>query len=143
MPIPSPAGVNPPPTASHQVPWSLVGLGVPELKADEVETRWKERVQPRVTGMLMHILDASDTKVAIMERVPSRSKERALEDGDEDSPVFQIYKFSPTFEGQACSSVDKEDGRLLYPYACVENLGDTFQEIISILLYFLSMSRSY
>ena len=72
----------------------------------------KERAQREAERDTMHVSDANDTKVAVLQKklAASRSPYGGI--------TFQLYSYAPNFDGQPSTEKDK-DGELLYRYAYI------------------------
>ena len=69
----------------------------------------KERAQREAERDTMHVSDANDTKVAVLQKKLAAFRS-----------TFQLYSYAPNFDGQPSTEKDK-DGELLYRYAYIED----------------------
>ena len=93
--------------------YKVKGKALSLREAREAAIR-KERAQREAERDTMHVSDANDTKVAVLQKklAASRSPYGGI--------TFQLYSYAPNFDGQPSTEKDK-DGELLYRYAYIKD----------------------
>ena len=93
--------------------WSLSGDSF-DIKDHEGNIVYKVKGKALSLRDTMHVSDANDTKVAVLQKklAASRSPYGGI--------TFQLYSYAPNFDGQPSTEKDK-DGELLYRYAYIED----------------------
>ena len=93
--------------------WSWSGDSF-DIKDHEGNIVYKVKGKALSLRDTMHVSDANDTKVAVLQKKLAAS--RSLYGGI----TFQLYSYAPNFDGQPSTEKDK-DGELLYRYAYIKD----------------------
>jgi len=88
--------------------YKVKGKALSLREAREAAIR-KERAQREAERDTMHVSDANDTKVAVLQKKLAAFRS-----------TFQLYSYAPNFDGQPSTEKDK-DGELLYRYAYIKD----------------------
>jgi hypothetical protein len=93
--------------------WSWSGDSF-DIKDHEGNIVYKVKGKALSLRDTMHVSDANDTKVAVLQKklAASRSPYGGI--------TFQLYSYAPNFDGQPSTEKDK-DGELLYRYAYIKD----------------------
>ena len=108
--------------------YKVKGKALSLREAREAAIR-KERAQREAERDTMHVSDANDTKVAVLQKklAASRSSYGGI--------TFQLYSYAPNFDGQPSTEKDK-DGELLYRYAYITDKlvdnGQLWRQIVKL-----------